>query len=155
MPHRLLFLLLAALTLVAGCDVFGSDEDDTREVPEFPTAVPAEEYTVTQSGLKYYDIEVGEGDVAVAGEHLATVHYTGWLADSTRFESSLPRGEPFTFAVGAGQVIEGWDEGVAGMREGGTRQLVIPPELAYGAEGRGSIPPNATLIFEVELLDVR
>ncbi len=110
------------------------------------------------SGLKFEDVTVGSGDEARAGAHVQ-VHYTGWLyengAAGRKFDSSKDRGEPFSFPLGAGHVIRGWDEGVAGMKVGGTRRLVIPPDLGYGARGAGGvIPPNATLLFEVELLGV-
>ena len=108
-----------------------------------------------QDGLKYTDDQIGTGAVATPGK-TAVVHYTGWLMDGTKFDSSRDRNQPFSFALGAGQVIKGWDEGVAGMKVGGKRVLSIPPELGYGARGAGGvIPPNATLKFEVELLDVR
>lgn len=120
--------------------------------PDKPTAVRESQYTTTESGLKYYDIRPGDGISPTPGE-LISVHYTGWLEDGTKFDSSLDRGQPFSFVLGAGEVIAGWDEGVAGMQINGKRQLVIPPELAYGATGAGGvIPPNATLIFEVELV---
>jgi FKBP-type peptidyl-prolyl cis-trans isomerase len=106
----------------------------------------------TSSGLQYADLVVGQGREAHAGETV-TVHYTGTLLDGTKFDSSKDRDRPFSFRLGAGQVIKGWDEGVAGMKIGGTRKLVIPPQLGYGARGAGSvIPPNAVLIFIVELL---
>jgi FKBP-type peptidyl-prolyl cis-trans isomerase FkpA len=109
----------------------------------------------TPSGLEYQDLAVGEGAEAVSAR-VVRVHYTGWLTDGTKFDSSKDRNEPFEFTLGAGRVIRGWDEGVAGMREGGKRKLTIPPELGYGARGAGRvIPPNATLVFEVELLQVR
>jgi peptidylprolyl isomerase len=109
----------------------------------------------TQSGLQYQDVVVGTGAEAVAGKSV-TVHYTGTLQDGTKFDSSVDRNQPFTFTLGAGEVIPGWDEGVAGMKVGGKRKLVIPPELAYGAQGRPPvIPPNATLNFDVELLEVK
>jgi FKBP-type peptidyl-prolyl cis-trans isomerase FkpA len=105
--------------------------------------------------LKIEDIKVGEGAVAEAGKQVV-VHYTGTLTDGTKFDSSVDRNEPFTFSLGAGQVIKGWDEGVKGMKIGGKRKLTIPPSLGYGEAGAGGvIPPNATLIFEVELLDVK
>lgn len=112
----------------------------------------------TASGLQFEDTIGGTGDEAVSGQHVS-VHYTGWLYNNgvkgAKFDSSKDRGDPFKFYLGAGQVIKGWDEGVVGMRVGGTRVLVIPPELGYGARGAGGvIPPNATLLFEVELLDV-
>ncbi|HTM58331.1 MAG TPA: FKBP-type peptidyl-prolyl cis-trans isomerase [Candidatus Udaeobacter sp.] len=107
------------------------------------------------SGLKYQDLKVGDGAVAENGTTVS-VHYTGWLTDGTKFDSSVDRGQPFSFHLGAGQVIRGWDEGVRGMRVGGKRKLTIPPDLGYGAAGTpgGPIPPNATLIFDVELKDV-
>lgn len=106
----------------------------------------------TESGLQYEDVTVGDGATAAAGQK-ATVHYTGWLQDGSKFDSSKDRNDPFTFSLGAGQVIRGWDEGVVGMRVGGVRKLTIPPELGYGSRGAGGvIPPNATLVFEVELL---
>ena len=108
-----------------------------------------------QDGLKYTDDQIGTGAVATPGK-TAVVHYTGWLMDGTKFDSSRDRNQPFSFALGAGQVIKGWDEGVAGMKVGGKRTLIVPPALGYGARGAGNvIPPNATLKFEVELLDVR
>ena len=107
------------------------------------------------SGLKIEDLEVGTGDEATAGRTVV-VHYTGWLLDGTKFDSSVDRGTPFEFRLGAGQVISGWDQGVEGMRVGGKRRLTIPPELAYGDRGAaGVIPPGATLVFEVELLEVK
>jgi FKBP-type peptidyl-prolyl cis-trans isomerase len=114
--------------------------------------------TTTASGLTYDDKVVGDGAEAKAGSSVS-VHYTGWLfyggERGKKFDSSKDRGEPFEFALGAGHVIKGWDEGVAGMKVGGTRVLTIPPQLGYGARGAGGvIPPNATLIFEVELLGV-
>ncbi|MFQ5578561.1 MAG: FKBP-type peptidyl-prolyl cis-trans isomerase, partial [Anaerolineae bacterium] len=123
--------------------------------PAAPTKVDDADYTTTETGLAYYDFEVGEGDSPETGQQV-TVHYTGWLEDGTKFDSSLDRGTPFKFTLGVGQVIPGWDEGVATMTVGGKRQLVIPADLAYGEEGApGTIPPNATLVFEVELLDIK
>jgi FKBP-type peptidyl-prolyl cis-trans isomerase FkpA len=115
----------------------------------------------TPSGLQYEDTVAGSGAVAAKGQRVH-VHYTGWLYDPTatnnrgkKFDSSKDRGDPFAFPLGAGQVIGGWDEGVQGMAVGGTRMLLIPPELGYGARGAGGvIPPNATLVFEVDLLSV-
>jgi FKBP-type peptidyl-prolyl cis-trans isomerase FkpA len=109
----------------------------------------------TGSGLQIVEIEAGTGPEARTGQEV-TVHYTGWLTDGTKFDSSRDRGEPFKFGLGRGQVIRGWDEGVAGMKVGGRRRLVIPPELGYGARGAGgAIPGGATLLFNVELLGVR
>jgi FKBP-type peptidyl-prolyl cis-trans isomerase len=110
--------------------------------------------TKTPSGLAYKDTKAGTGAIAKAGQ-TATVHYTGWLPDGTKFDSSRDGGKPFQFSLGAGQVIKGWDEGVAGMHVGGRRLLVIPPSLGYGPGGAGPIPPNATLVFDVELLGVK
>jgi FKBP-type peptidyl-prolyl cis-trans isomerase len=110
----------------------------------------------TPSGAEYWDLKEGTGATATAGKTV-TVHYTGWLAkDGKKFDSSVDRGQPFMFHLGAGEVIKGWDEGVTGMKVGGKRQLRIPPELGYGTRGAGGvIPPNATLIFDVELLGVK
>jgi len=111
--------------------------------------------TTTASGLVFEDLTVGSGNTATAGQKVS-VHYTGWLTNGTKFDSSKDRGEPFMFPLGKGHVIRGWDEGVAGMKVGGKRKLTIPPTLGYGARGAGGvIPANATLVFEVELLDVK
>src|SRR5512139_2614777 len=110
---------------------------------------------ITDSGLKFEDTTVGQGAVATKGLTVS-VHYTGWLENGTKFDSSKDRNEPFEFKLGAGQVIRGWDEGVAGMKVGGVRRLTIPPQLGYGDRGAGGvIPPKATLIFEVQLLATR
>ncbi|MCS6318622.1 MAG: FKBP-type peptidyl-prolyl cis-trans isomerase [Nitrospira sp.] len=115
---------------------------------------PTPEIT-TDSGLKYVDLVAGTGREAAAGNQVS-VHYTGWLTNGKKFDSSVDRKEPFSFPLGAGRVIKGWDEGVAGMKVGGKRKLTIPSQLGYGARGAGSvIPPNATLVFDVELLEVR
>jgi FKBP-type peptidyl-prolyl cis-trans isomerase len=118
--------------------------------------------TTTPSGLQFEDVSTGTGATATAGQDV-TVHYTGWLHDAAapkargrKFDSSVDRAQPFVFSLGAGMVIGGWDEGVAGMQIGGKRVLTIPPHLGYGAYGAGGvIPPNATLVFEVELLDAQ
>lgn len=108
----------------------------------------------TASGLVIDDITIGDGATATAGQYVS-VHYTGWLTDGSKFDSSKDRNEPFEFGLGQRQVIAGWDEGVQGMQVGGVRKLTIPPQLGYGARGAGGvIPPNATLVFEVELLAV-
>jgi FKBP-type peptidyl-prolyl cis-trans isomerase FkpA len=109
----------------------------------------------TDSGLKYEELVEGDGLVAETGQQVS-VHYTGWLTDGSKFDSSVDRNQPFEFSLGRGMVIRGWDEGVAGMKIGGKRRLTIPPQLGYGAQGAGGvIPPNATLVFEVELLGIR
>lgn len=109
---------------------------------------------MTDTALQIEDLVVGEGDTAAAGQKVS-VHYTGWLEDGTKFDSSVDRNMPFDFDLGAGHVIKGWDQGVAGMNIGGKRRLTIPAEMGYGAAGAGGvIPPNATLIFEVELLGI-
>ncbi|MBL0285592.1 MAG: FKBP-type peptidyl-prolyl cis-trans isomerase [Zoogloea sp.] len=111
--------------------------------------------TTTASGLVIEELEVGTGAEATAGQQVQ-VHYTGWLTDGKKFDSSKDRNDPFVFGLGARQVIAGWDEGVQGMKVGGKRKLTIPASLGYGARGAGGvIPPNATLVFEVELLAVK
>jgi FKBP-type peptidyl-prolyl cis-trans isomerase len=125
-------------------------------------ALPARAQTGTPTDLQVTDIRIGFGDIAVSRKFVI-VHYTGWLFDASRpggkgfqFDDSRGRGQPFTFQLGAGQVISGWDQGIAGMKVGGVRELVIPPNLAYGGRGMsGVIPPNAALIFDVELIGVR
>lgn len=121
-----------------------------------PTISLAKEKKVTKpDGLVIEELKVGTGPVAKAGQTV-TVNYTGWLTNGQKFDSSVDRNEPFTFHLGAGEVIKGWDEGVQGMKVGGKRKLTMPPSLGYGARGAGGvIPPNATLIFEVELLGVK
>ncbi|MBM3287297.1 MAG: FKBP-type peptidyl-prolyl cis-trans isomerase [Candidatus Eisenbacteria bacterium] len=116
--------------------------------------VSDEKVVTTASGLKYVDMVAGEGASPARGQRVV-VHYTGWLADGKKFDSSLDRGQPFKFMLGQGQVIKGWDEGVATMKVGGKRKLIIPHQLAYGERGyRGAIPPKAELTFEVQLLSI-
>ena len=122
---------------------------------------PEGKVVTTKSGLKYMDTKVGDGATAKAGDKVE-VHYTGWLTTDggktkgKKFDSSVDHGKPFSFPLGAGRVIKGWDEGVAGMKVGGKRTLIIPPDLGYGGDAQGDdIPANSTLLFEVELLDVK
>lgn len=136
-----------ALAIVTAVAPLGRSHAATNQVIEMP------------NGLKYTNTKTGDGATATAG-HKVSVHYTGWLFNNgtkgAKFDSSVDRGQPFQFTLGAHQVIAGWDEGVAGMRVGGKRTLIIPPELGYGARGAGgAIPPNATLMFDVELLGVQ
>jgi peptidylprolyl isomerase len=156
-------LAVAAMTLAActSSEVNNGTNDETPaadggEMTQGPPAVSGEPIT-TGSGLQFIDIEQGSGDAPKASQTVV-VHYTGWVeSDGTKFDSSVDRGTPFSFTIGEGQVIKGWDEGLATMQVGGKRRLIIPPDLAYGETGAGggSIPPNATLIFDVELLEIR
>jgi len=118
----------------------------------FEESGPEGNEVTTSSGLQYIDLKIGAGAIVRVGTNVS-VHYTGWLENGKKFDSSVDRGQPFSFPLGAGRVIKGWDEGVQGMKVGGKRKLIIPSNLGYGARGAGgAIPPNATLIFEVELL---
>lgn len=146
------------VTIVLGLSLFitacSKEDADEPVVDDQPVAVVGETMT-TESGLQYVDLVVGSGASPKTGD-IVQVHYTGWLEDSTKFDSSLDRGQPFEFPIGTGRVIPGWDEGVASMKIGSKRKLTIPSALAYGERGAGNvIPPNATLIFEVELLDIK
>lgn len=141
---------ILALLLVASMVAVGADK-----APQHPSSVDGAGVTLPD-GLAYWDLQVGSGPVAVKGSTVK-VNYTGWLLeDGTKFDSSYDRAEPLEFKLGAGEVIKGWEQGVAGMKVGGKRQLRIPPDLAYGYRGQPpSIPRNAYLIFDVELLDVK
>lgn len=141
---------LLALLLLCACGSGDRAERFSDELGIDPSGL-----TSLPSGLRYRDLSAGQGAEAVEGR-TAVVHYTGWLTDGKKFDSSRDRGEPFAFRLGAGQVIAGWDEGVAGMKVGGRRKLVIPASLGYGQAGAPPvIPGGATLVFDVELLDVR
>lgn len=137
------FLTMLGLVLATACAGGNVNQNGDAKV------------VTTPSGLSYEEIKVGAGPQPKPGQ-VAIVHYTGWLQDGKKFDSSVDRGQPFEFPVGAGRVIKGWDEGVATMHVGGKRKLTIPPDLGYGPSGAGGvIPPNATLVFEVELLGLR
>lgn len=148
-------LALIVITLFFALGFFGlSSTSNNLTATTGPQVILDElSLTGTVSALRVFDITVGTGAEVTPGD-AAIVHYTGVLPDGTKFDSSLDRGEPFGFQVGAGQVIQGWDQGVVGMKVGGRRLLAIPPELGYGAQAVGTIPANSTLIFEVELLQV-
>ena len=151
---RSLLLLTSVGLLACGGS---ADRGDSRVPAGFSASlgVDTAAMTKTPSGLRYQDITAGEGTPATA-ERTVSVHYTGWLPNGEKFDSSRDRDQPFSFTLGAGQVIAGWDEGVAGMKVGGRRKLVIPADLGYGTAGAPpDIPPGATLVFDVELLDVR
>jgi FKBP-type peptidyl-prolyl cis-trans isomerase len=144
-------LTLACLAIAQSAPANKAAAKPATSGPTKVTGAP----TKTASGLEYWDIKIGTGAVAQSGQHVK-VDYTGWLTNGTKFDSSVGTGRPFDFMLGANQVIKGWDEGVAGMKVGGKRQLRIPPDLAYGAAGHPpQIPPSSTLIFDVQLVDVK
>ena len=156
MRNRKFWIGGITILALAGCGDSGESGEypaPRHEALETAPAVDAPAMTEQASGLSVLDVVEGDGDQAMAGQRV-TVYYTGWFLDGEKFDSSLDRGEPFSFGLGAGEVIAGWDEGVAGMRVGGWRRLVIPPQMAYGESGRPGIPPNSTLVFDVELVDV-
>jgi peptidylprolyl isomerase len=140
-PYTLIILLMTVVAFGAVVQDEANDESGFGDI-------------TTPSGLRYRETEIGDGLSPEKGQ-MVVVHYTGWLPDGTKFDSSVDRGQPFSFQIGIGRVIKGWDEGVMSMKVGGKRMLFIPPELGYGSRGAGNvIPPNAPLIFEVELLDI-
>ena len=161
---------MALLALLAGLSACtGADETDETRATGTPEPITVEEQRPefaadlginlddmqrSSTGLYTQDLVEGTGLAAREG-HVVTVHYTGWLPTGDKFDSSVDRGEPYSFQLGSRQVISGWEEGVQGLRIDGVRRLVIPPDLAYGARGRPGIPPNAYLVFEVELLDIK
>ena len=147
-------MTLGAILALAACQPSGSNNNQEAAMESAPV-------TQTIDGLQITDLIVGDGATAESGQTIV-VHYTGWLYDPTqpdnkgsKFDSSVDRGQPFEFPLGAGRVIKGWDQGFSGIQVGGKRLLVIPPEMGYGSRGQGPIPPNATLMFEVELLDTK
>ena len=152
---------LLALLALSGCASTSSTTSTTASSTTVTTTTPASAPTsrgmiVTPSGLQYEDLKVGDGALAESGSQVL-VHYTGTFTDGRKFDSSFDRGKPYLFRIDNNEVIRGWDEGIKGMRVGGKRRLVVPPQLAYGAAGygNGAIPPNTTLVFEVELMDQR
>jgi len=152
MTKAVAFLIIAALAVAVVFFIIVRSGGNS-----IPTSVPepgGDGWVTTPSGLKYIDEVVGTGDSPKPGQ-MVTVHYTGTFDNGTKFDSSLDKGQPYTFPIGAGRVIRGWDEGVMSMRIGGKRRLIVPSNLGYGAEGRPGIPPNATLNFEIELLGIR
>lgn len=171
MHKRFMLVLMTGLLALSAATMAGCSEDEGDRTPaSTPTEATQPEATQPEAAaptkpsapsgmkdvaeLKIEDLTVGTGAEAVIGKQV-TVHYTGWLVDGTEFDSSLNSGQPFTFALGSGMVIPGWDQGVAGMKVGGTRMLTIPPSLGYGEAGGGPIPPNSTLVFQVELVGVQ
>lgn len=152
--HRTLLILPAACIAFAGCR-----GDSTAPILVENTifadalGVDLSAMTRTGTGLYYQDLEVGTGAEARTGDRV-TVHYTAWLSDGRKVDSSVDRNTPFSFDLGAGDVIVGWDQGVPGMRVGGTRRLIVPPALAYGSQPYGTIPGNSVLVFDIQLLDV-
>ncbi len=147
-----LLILVVLLVIIVAYSYF---ENRSSGMENYPNVDPNIEIIKTASGLEYQEVLIGTGEVAKAGDSVA-VHYTGWLTDGEKFDSSVDRDTPFDFNLGVGQVIRGWDEGVEGMAVGGQRILIVPSMLGYGTSGAGGvIPPNATLIFKVELLEIK
>jgi peptidylprolyl isomerase len=154
MKTFILTITLYALASLIAAQTAPAKKEAAKPATSGPTKVTGEP-TKTASGLEYWDIKVGTGAIAQSGQHVK-VDYTGWLTNGKKFDSSVGTGKPFDFMLGAGQVIKGWDEGIASMKVGGKRQLHIPPDLAYGAAGYPPvIPANSTLIFDVQLVDAK
>lgn len=160
--RKLIPLVIILALFIAGCGKKAEQQpQETQETEQTattssepaPPEVDPGKMVMTASGLNYADIVIGDGEAAIAGQKVK-VHYTGWLTDGTKFDSSFDHDRPFEFPLGAGRVIKGWDEGVEGMKVGGKRLLIIPPELGYGGRAVGPIPPNSVLKFEVELLEI-
>ncbi len=158
MKKNSLIIVVVVVAIVAGIAYFVANKksEEPSKPAETQTTHPTETtaQTAGESKVEIVDTVVGKGAEAVNGKSI-TVHYTGTLKDGTKFDSSVDRKEPFTFSLGAGQVIKGWEQGIQGMKVGGKRKLTIPPDLAYGNNAVGAIPANSVLIFEVELLDVK
>lgn len=147
MVRAMLVAILAVTVVLAACSDDGSEEPlDTSGPPPIDV-----EGLTTASGLQIFEVFVGEGEEVRAGD-AAAVHYAGWLESGVQFDTSLDDGEPFAFGLGGGQVIAGWDEGIVGMKPGGIRRLIVPPELGYGAQGSDNVPPNAVLTYDIELI---
>lgn len=147
--RNLILLIVASVITIAGIAIYNfgfNSKSNTK--PDTSGMI------TTSTGLKYQDVVVGTGATPKLGDQVS-VHYTGTFEDGTKFDSSIDRGEPIIFPIGVGQVVKGWDEGIMTMKVGGKRKLVIPPNLGYGAQARGQIPPNSTMYFDVELLDVK
>ena len=151
---RQILLLVVLACIAGGCDT-GINEEPPPVLVLLPREVEEDEYTTTESGLQYHDFVIGDGQEADSTDRIK-VHYAGWLSNERLTGSSYPTDLPITIHLASDAVIEGWTEGIPGMREGGERQLVVPPELGYGEAGfeQAGIPPNATLIYEIELLSI-
>lgn len=150
----IIFLVVVLIGFIVYKDYAARNQSTTKTSLDTTPPSPSANAVTTTSGLKYEDLQVGDGTEAKSGDTV-TVNYTGWLADGTKFDSSVDRGQTFDFAIGSGNVIKGWDEGVVGMKVNGIRLLVIPPDLGYGTAGNGPIPGNATLTFEVQLVGIK
>jgi FKBP-type peptidyl-prolyl cis-trans isomerase len=147
-------LLLSLAVLAAACNKDKPSAAPGSAAASAPAAAPAAKSAAPAGGLVVEEIKAGDGPVATSGK-VVSVHYTGKLTDGTKFDSSYDHGQPIEFPLGTGRVIKGWDLGLDGMKVGGKRKLTIPPQLGYGERGMGPIPPNATLVFDVELMGVR